>query len=48
MKLDIFTLFPEAFEWFASQRPVQNALAAGSQLRTISWRETTPISSTAC
>ena len=44
MKLDIFTLFPEAFEWFASQRPVQNALAAGSQLRTISWRETTPLS----
>ena len=44
MKLDIFTLFPEAFEWFASQRPVQNAVAEGSELRAISWRETTPLS----
>jgi hypothetical protein len=36
VRLDIFTLFPEAFEWFRSQRPVANALAAGSELRTIS------------
>ena len=43
MRLDIFTLFPEAFEWFRSQRPVANALAAGSELRTISYRETTPL-----
>ena len=31
--LDIFTLFPEAFDWFQSQRSVQNALAEGNQLR---------------
>ena len=43
MRLDIFTLFPEAFEWFRSQRPVANALAAGSELRTVSYRETTPL-----
>ncbi len=26
MKLDIFTLFPEAFEWFRTQRSVENAV----------------------
>ena len=31
MKLDIFTLFPEAFDWFRSQRSVQNALARGQR-----------------
>ena len=44
MKLDVFTLFPEAFDWFQSQRPVQNALAAGSELRFFSYRDTTPLS----
>jgi len=44
VKLDVFTLFPEAFEWFKSQRHVQNATAAGSQLRLINYRETTPLS----
>ncbi len=43
MRLDIFTLFPEAFEWFRSQRPVQNALAGGSDLRLLSYRDTTPL-----
>ena len=43
MKLDIFTLFPEAFEWFQSQRSVQNALAQGSRLRTFNYRDTTPL-----
>jgi tRNA (guanine37-N1)-methyltransferase len=41
--LDFFTLFPEAFDWFRSQRPVRNAEAAGSELRFFSWRDTTPI-----
>ena len=26
MRLDIFSLFPEAFDWLQAQRPVQNAL----------------------
>ena len=43
MRLDIFTLFPEAFEWFTSQRPVHNALSEGSELRLLSYRETTPL-----
>lgn len=43
MKLDIFTLFPEAFEWFESQRSVQNALAKGNELRLINYRDTTPL-----
>lgn len=43
MRLDIFTLFPEAFGWFAGQRPVTNALAAGAELRLHSYRETTPL-----
>ena len=44
MRLDVFTLFPEAFEWFAAQRPVQNALSGGSELRLLNYRDTTPLS----
>jgi tRNA (guanine37-N1)-methyltransferase len=43
MKLDIFTLFPEAFDWFQSQRPVQNALGEGNELRLINYRDSTPL-----
>ncbi len=43
MKLDIFTLFPEAFDWFKSQRSVQNALAQGNELRLFNYRDTTPL-----
>jgi tRNA (guanine37-N1)-methyltransferase len=43
LKLDVFTLFPEAFDWFSSQRPVQNALRAGSELRFLNYRDTTPL-----
>jgi tRNA (guanine37-N1)-methyltransferase len=43
LKLDIFTLFPEAFDWFRSQRSVQNALGKGSVLRTFNYRDTTPL-----
>jgi tRNA (guanine37-N1)-methyltransferase len=44
MKLDIFTLFPEAFDWFRSQRSVQNALGEGNELRLFNYRDTTPLS----
>jgi tRNA (guanine37-N1)-methyltransferase len=44
LRLDVFTLFPEAFEWFAGQRAVQNALGGGSELRLINYRDTTPLS----
>ena len=43
MKLDVFTLFPEAFDWFRSQRPVQNALSGGNELRYFSYRDSTPL-----
>ncbi len=43
MRLDIFTLFPEWFEWFCAQRHVRNALEAGNELRFFNPRETTPL-----
>jgi tRNA (guanine37-N1)-methyltransferase len=43
VRLDIFTLFPEAFEWFSGQRHVQNAIRQGSELRLINYRDTTPL-----
>jgi tRNA (guanine37-N1)-methyltransferase len=43
MKLDIFTLFPEAFDWFQSQRSVQNAVREGNGLRLFNYRDTTPL-----
>jgi len=43
VRLDIFTLFPEAFDWFQQQRPVRNAIAAGSELRLFSYRDSTPL-----
>jgi tRNA (guanine37-N1)-methyltransferase len=43
VKLDIFSLFPEAFEWFQSQRSVQNALEEGNELRLFNYRDTTPL-----
>jgi len=41
--LDVFTLFPEHFEWFRNQRHVANALAAGNELRFFNYRDTTPL-----
>jgi tRNA (guanine37-N1)-methyltransferase len=43
LNLDIFTLFPEAFEWFRSQRSVQNAIGHGNELRLFNYRDTTPL-----
>ncbi|MDX6589752.1 MAG: tRNA (guanine37-N1)-methyltransferase, partial [Solirubrobacterales bacterium] len=43
MKLDIFTLFPEAFGWFRTQRSVTNAIAEGNELRLFDYRDTTPL-----
>src|SRR5579875_1678825 len=44
MRIDIFTLFPEAFEWFDRQRHVANALAAGHRLEYVNYRDHTPLS----
>jgi len=44
MNVDVFTLFPEWFEWFRRQRHVANALAAGSRLQCVNPRDHTPLS----
>src|ERR1700685_2795882 len=43
MQIDVFTLFPEAFAWFERQRHVANALAAGSRLEYVNYRDHTPL-----
>ena len=43
MRLDVFTLFPEAFDWFQTQRSVQNALREGNEFRLFNYRDTTPL-----
>lgn len=43
MNIDIFTLFPDWFGWFADQRHVRNAVAAGLQLDLLDLRATTPL-----
>ena len=44
MRVDVFTLFPEWFDWFLGQRHVRNAVELGSELRFFDYRETTPLS----
>jgi tRNA (guanine37-N1)-methyltransferase len=44
VNVDVFTLFPQWFEWFRSQRHVANALAAGSTLLCVNPRDHTPLS----
>jgi tRNA (guanine37-N1)-methyltransferase len=44
LKLDVFTLFPEHFDWFLRQRHVSNALALGNEMRFHNYRDTTPLS----
>ena len=43
MRIDVFTLFPEWFEWFRRQRHIANVLDSGTELQTFHWRETTPL-----
>jgi tRNA (guanine37-N1)-methyltransferase len=44
MHADVFTLFPGWFEWFRGQRHIRNAVALGSSLEAIDYRETTTLS----
>ena len=44
MRIDVFTLFPEWFGWFAEQRHVRNALELGSELRTFNYRDSSTLS----
>jgi tRNA (guanine37-N1)-methyltransferase len=44
VEIDVFTLFPEWFEWFRGQRHVANALGSGElDLGFVSYRDHTPL-----
>jgi len=43
MDIDVFTLFPGAFDWFRAQRHVAGALARGNELTCINYRDHTPL-----
>ena len=43
MKADVFTLFPQWFDWFRTQRHVENALALGHAVETVDFRASTPL-----
>ena len=43
MRIDVFTLFPDWFEWFTRQRHVRNALELGHSLEFVDLRATTPL-----
>lgn len=44
MRIDVFTLFPGWFDWFADQRHVRNAAEHGHTLDLVNIRESTPLS----
>lgn len=44
MEIEVFTLFPEAFEWFERQRHVVNAVAHQHRLECVNYRDHTPLS----
>jgi tRNA (guanine37-N1)-methyltransferase len=43
VKADVFTLFPQWFDWFRAQRHVENALALGHAVEAVDLRATTPL-----
>jgi tRNA (guanine37-N1)-methyltransferase len=44
LNIDIFTLFPQWFEWFYEQRHVSNVIAAGTRIECVNFREHTTLS----
>jgi tRNA (guanine37-N1)-methyltransferase len=44
VKIDVFTLFPNWFDWFGEQRHVRNARELGHELEAVDMRATTPLS----
>jgi tRNA (guanine37-N1)-methyltransferase len=44
VEIDVFTLFPGWFDWFAEQRHVRNARARGLELSCVDLRGATPLS----
>jgi tRNA (guanine37-N1)-methyltransferase len=43
LRIDVFTLFPEWFEWFLGQRHVRNAVEGGTEIHFFNYRDTTPL-----
>ncbi len=43
MRIDVFTLVPNAFEWLRERRPVAAVLGNELELRVFNYRETTPL-----
>jgi tRNA (guanine37-N1)-methyltransferase len=43
VKADVFTLFPHWFDWFRTQRHVENALALGHSVEAVDFRASTPL-----
>jgi tRNA (guanine37-N1)-methyltransferase len=43
VNLDVFTLFPQWFDWFRTQRHVANALGLGHTFETVDVRASTPL-----
>jgi tRNA (guanine37-N1)-methyltransferase len=42
VRIDVFTLVPEAFEWLTKRRPVAGVLGSELDLRVFNYRDTTP------
>lgn len=43
MRLDVFTLVPDAFEWIRARRPIAAVLGNELDLRVFNYRDTTPL-----
>jgi len=43
VNIDVFTLFPQWFDWFREQRHVANALASGHTFEAVDMRAATPL-----
>ena len=44
MRLDVFTLVPDAFAWITERRPIAAVLGSELDLRVFNYRDTTPLS----
>ena len=44
MRLDVFTLVPDAFAWLKERRPLAAVLGAALELNVFNYRDTTPLS----
>jgi tRNA (guanine37-N1)-methyltransferase len=44
VRADVFTLFPQAFDWYLSQVHIRNAVELGHEFRLANYRDHTPLS----